>query len=80
MMDEVSVNRNQSRPCTREVRPAKFPGVVVLRFTITRDGRLDVESVKTASKWRFTPAIGPHGQPVAVVVPMEVTFRIPYGG
>ena len=27
-------------------------------------------------KWRFNPALGPNGQPLAVKFPIDVTFRL----
>jgi hypothetical protein len=37
---------------------------------------LDDEAYKTMKKWRLKPAAGKDGKPVAVIVPVEVTFRL----
>jgi TonB family protein len=74
---------------TDEARAAKYQGVVVLEVTVTAGGRathiaivkgpgkgLDAKAVQAVSDWKFKPAVGPEGNPVAVVVPIEVTFRL----
>ena len=74
---------------TEEARAAKFSGSVVLQVVVTADGRaenisvvrkagygLEQNAVETVKKWQFRPAKGPDGNPVATVVPIEVTFRI----
>jgi TonB family protein len=61
----------------------------VLQAVITPDGRateievvkgpglgLEEKAVEAVKTWRFKPAIGPNGKPVAVIVPIEVTFRL----
>jgi TonB family protein len=71
---------------THEARAAKYRGVVVLQVTVTADGRatdiaivkgrgqgLDAKAVQAVSAWKFKPAVGPDGNPVALVVPIEVT-------
>ena len=74
---------------TNEARAAKFSGSVVLQVVVTADGRaenisvvrkagygLDQSAIETVKKWQFRPAKGPDGNPVATLVPIEVTFRI----
>jgi TonB family protein len=38
---------------------------------------LDEKAIEVVQKWRFNPAHSSDGHPVAVSVPMEVTFRLP---
>jgi len=72
-----------------EARAAKLQGTVVLQATITVDGRainisvvkspgkgLDVKAIEAVKNWKFKPALGPEGKPVATIVPIEVTFRL----
>jgi len=74
---------------TDEARAAKFSGSVVLQVVVTADGHaenisvvrkagygLEQNAIDTVRKWQFRPAKGPDGNPVATVVPIEVTFRI----
>src|ERR1700730_9893554 len=76
---------------TDKARAAKLNGAVVVQAVVTADGRavnisivkghelglgLDESAIRAVSDWRFKPATGPDGKPVAVVVPVEVTFRI----
>jgi len=74
---------------TDAARAAKFNGSVVLQVVVTADGRaenisvvrkagygLEQNAIETVKKWQFRPARGPDGDPVATVVPIEVTFRI----
>ena len=74
---------------SEEARKAKYQGTVVLQAVITPDGRaieievvkgpglgLEEKAVEAVKQWRFKPAMGPAGKPVAVVVPIEVTFRL----
>jgi periplasmic protein TonB len=74
---------------SEEARKAKYQGTVVLQAVITADGRaieiqvvkgpglgLEEKAVEAVKQWRFKPAMGPSGKPVAVVVPIEVTFRL----
>jgi TonB family protein len=75
-------------PYTQDARDAKLEGVVVLQVVIGPDGRasnmqilkklghgLDENAIAAVRNWRFKPAPGPNGKPVAVVLPVEVTFR-----
>ncbi len=32
-------------------------------------------AIDTVKKWKFTPAVGPDGKPVAVLVPVQLAFR-----
>ena len=74
---------------SEEARKAKYQGTVVIQAVITPDGRaidiqvvkgpglgLEDKAVEAVKTWRFKPAIGPNGKPVAVIVPIEVTFRL----
>jgi len=74
---------------TDAARAAKFNGSVVLQVVVTADGRaenisvmrkagygLEQNAIETVKTWQFRPAKGPDGNPVATVVPIEVTFRI----
>jgi TonB family protein len=73
----------------KKARAEHVEGIVVLKVIVQPDGRAtDIEVVKTprpdfaekaieaVQKWRFTPAIGPKGDPVAQMVPIEVNFRL----
>jgi TonB family protein len=64
-------------------------GTVVLVVTITAQGRakdfvvlrnpgygLDWTALAAVEHWRFTPARGPDGKPVAVRCIIEVNFRL----
>jgi TonB family protein len=72
-----------------EARKAKFQGTVVLRVVITADGKavnisvargpgmgMEEKAMEAVKDWRFNPAIGPNGKPVAVEMLVEVTFRL----
>ncbi len=72
-----------------EARKAKYQGTVVLQVTITTDGRavnisvvkgpglgLEEKAIEAVKGWKFKPAVGPGGKPVATIVPIEVTFRL----
>jgi periplasmic protein TonB len=74
---------------SEEARKAKYQGTVILQAVITPDGRainiqvvkgpglgLEGKALEAVRQWRFKPAIGPNGKPVAVIVPIEVTFRL----
>jgi TonB family protein len=74
---------------TEEARAAKYSGSVVLQVVVNADGHaenisvvrkagygLEQSAIETVKKWQFRPAKGPDGNPVATVVPIEVTFRI----
>ena len=72
-----------------EARSKHLEGTVTFSVMIGTDGRpgditlvkasdpVFVETAKAAvQKWRFNPALGPNGQPVAVKFPIDVTFRL----
>jgi len=72
-----------------EARKAKYQGTVVLQVVVTADGRatniqvvkgpgmgLEEKAVEAVRSWRFIPAVGPAGKPVATAVLVEVTFRL----
>ena len=74
---------------TPEARAAKIEGVVSLQVIIQPDGHatnlqivkglghgLDERAVEAVRKWRFKPAIGPNGMPVATITPILVNFRL----
>ena len=76
-------------PYSEEARKAKYSGLVMVEAVVNLDGHLsDVRVVKspglgledntiqTLKTWRCKPAIGPNGKPVAVIVPIEVNFRL----
>jgi TonB family protein len=73
---------------TEKARHAKLEGTVQLKAVIGTDGKathieivkgiglgLDEQAVKAVQTWRFRPAVGPNGDPIATVVPIEITFR-----
>jgi TonB family protein len=74
---------------SEEARAAKYQGTVVLKVVITTEGvatnivvmkgpgnGLEQKAIEAVGSWRFRPAVGPNGHPVAVMVPIEVTFRL----
>jgi periplasmic protein TonB len=74
---------------TEAARRAKINGTVVLSVTVGADGvahdiqivkspghGLDQQAVNAVQAWVFKPAMGPDGNPVAVVVSIQVTFRL----
>jgi TonB family protein len=74
---------------TPEARAAKIMGTVVLQVTVTPDGRatnimiakdpgkgLGMQAVESVRKWKFKPATGPDGKPIAVICPIDVTFHL----
>ncbi len=73
----------------KRARAENAEGTVVLQAIIQADGsitgiqtvkspRVDLteEAIATVRKWRFKPAMGPAGKPVAVIVPIELIFRL----
>lgn len=71
-----------------EARKAKYQGSVVLQAVISPDGHprnlrvvrslglgLDDKALEAVSKWKFEPALK-DGRPVAVMVQIEVAFRL----
>jgi TonB family protein len=74
---------------TDAARAAKYEGTVVLNVVVTAQGRaeqitvakgpglgLEENAIAAVKKWKFKPAVGPDGQPVAVRIPIEITFRL----
>ena len=74
---------------TALAREKKVEGTVLLQIVITPEGRatdirivkrlgfgLDEMAIAAVQNWRFEPARGPDGKPVAVIVPVEVNFRL----
>lgn len=74
---------------SEDARKAKWQGTVVLQVIITADGRatniqvvkgpglgLEDKAIEAVQNWRFKPALGPNGKPVATLTPIEVTFRL----
>lgn len=74
---------------TDQARKAKLEGVVVIQAVVTVEGRaehvsvvrglgsgLDEKAIEVVKIWRFKPGHDSDGHPVAVSVPMEVTFRL----
>ncbi len=74
---------------TDRARDAKAQGTIVLSVVVTEDGHagaiavvkglgfgLTQKAIEAASGWRFKPATSAGGEPVAVVVPVEVTMRL----
>jgi len=72
-----------------KARAAKYQGTVVLQVTISVEGRatnisvvkgpgmgLEEKSIEAVRKWKFKPAIDAEGNPVAVIVPIEVSFSL----
>jgi TonB family protein len=73
---------------TPEAMAAKYEGVVVLEVVVNLEGRaeqivivrgraygLENSAVETVKEWKFRPAVGSDGNPVAVTMLIEVTFR-----
>jgi TonB family protein len=73
---------------TAPVRAARFEGTVKLQAVILPDGTasnieivqgassdVNANAVDTVKHWRFNPAVGPNGKPVAVIVPLEVSYQ-----
>lgn len=67
----------------------RVQGIVLLSSVITADGRasnitivkkldreLDQEALNVVRTWKFIPGVNVDGKPVAVRVPIEVTFRL----
>jgi TonB family protein len=74
---------------SEEARAKHVEGTVTLRIIIQPNGSatniqivkslradLDQSAVEAVSRWRFKPALGPKGNPVPVIVPVEVAFRL----
>jgi TonB family protein len=74
---------------SEDARKAKYQGTVVLQVVIQPDGHatnievlkgpglgLEQKAIEAVRTWRFKPAIGPNGTPVATITPLEITFRL----
>jgi protein TonB len=74
---------------SKKARKDKVEGTVVLKVTITPEGRatnisvtkslredLDTQAINAVAKWKFKPATAPNGKLVPVTCPIEVTFRL----
>ena len=74
---------------SEDARKAKFQGIVVLEVIIQPDGHatnikvvkgaglgLDERALEAVRTWRFKPAVGPGGTPVATITDIEVNFRL----
>ena len=74
---------------TDKAKAAGVQGTVVLQVVITTEGRavnisvirgpgmgLEERAIEAVREWRFRPALGADGHPVATLVPIEVTFRL----
>jgi len=72
-----------------EARHSRYQGSVLLYVVILTNGAagdiqvvkspsmgLDVKAMEAIRTWKFNPALGPNGKPVAVVVPVEVAFQL----
>jgi len=75
-------------PAPEFPRNAKEGGVVLLEIVVTPEGRPDRikiikspspdladSAVRTVQSWRFKPAIGFDGSPIAVFTPLQLTFH-----
>jgi TonB family protein len=73
---------------TPAVGAARFEGTVKLQAVIQADGTatnvqvvqgastdVNANAIDTVKHWRFNPAVGPNGKPVAVMVPLEVSYE-----
>lgn len=74
---------------SEEARAAKAQGSVILKIVVTADGRaenvqvmkragygFEQQAIEAVKNWRFRPADGPGGTPVACEVQVEVTFKL----
>jgi TonB family protein len=74
---------------TDKARAAQYQGVVILDAVVSADGQpeqiialkgpglgLEENAIKAVKKWKFKPALGPDGNPVTVIVKIEVTFHL----
>ena len=73
---------------TKKAERENIQGIVLVQATVGADGRpqnvavvrslgygLDEKAVEAVKKWRFSPAIGRDGKPVAVPVTIEIAFN-----
>ncbi len=74
---------------SEEARAARSQGSVILSVVVNATGQvekvvalrgpghgLERQAIEAVQNWRFTPASGPDGKPVACIVTIEVTFRL----
>jgi len=74
---------------SEEARAARVQGSVILSVVVGSTGQvekavalrgpghgLEQQAIEAIQGWRFTPAAGPDGKPVACIVNIEVTFRL----
>jgi TonB family protein len=75
--------------CPSPLRPGiGLIGVVALEIVVTRDGQPDrikiikspspelaAAAVKAVQTWHFKPAVGFDGNPIAVITPIQISFR-----
>jgi protein TonB len=74
---------------SEDARKAKYQGTVFLQIVIQPDGHatnievvkgpglgLEDKAIEAVHTWRFKPALGPNGTPVATITTIEVTFRL----
>jgi protein TonB len=74
---------------SEDARKAKYQGVVLLQLVVTADGRatevqvvkgpglgLEEKAITAVKDWKFKPALGPNGTPVATLLTIEVNFRL----
>ena len=74
---------------SEEARVARVQGAVRLSIVVSAAGQvekvvalrgpghgLEQQAAETIHSWRFLPALGTDGKPVACVVTIEVTFRL----
>src|SRR5579863_2761 len=72
-----------------EARHNRYQGSVLLYVVILPNGKagnievvkspgmgLDAKAIEAIRNWKFNPAIGPDGKPMAFVVPVEVAFQL----
>jgi TonB family protein len=61
----------------------------VLEVLVSREGKatevkvlksvgygLDEEAIKAVKTWKFQPGVGPKGEPVETLIPIEVYFKL----
>jgi TonB family protein len=72
-----------------EARAAKIQGTVILEVVVAAGGQaesvrvlrgpgsgLEQKAIEAIKEWRFKPAVGPSGTPVACRVAIAVTFKL----
>ena len=73
---------------SKKGRAAKLQGIVSLEITVSTEGRvtniivvkalgggLEEKAIKAVKSWKFKPATDSYNKPIAVRVPIEVTFH-----